>query len=380
MDNQLRKHSKELREAAGVSVNLAAMWANVAERTWRSWRSWETDSGNVTSRSPSPAALWSFLARSGINLRKLGLEIDVKPRGLALAIACYKGGVGKTSITVNLAVALAELGFRVAVVTNDYNHRYACEDGEQPAPYSWASRVGFFDERDLITFPSAVKQRRKRIPDQLAFLPPNEQAKYQFVHADEFEALERKHRATEKLSELIARHDYVLLDVNAELELVRRFANLVAVIVDTNCSMAVRGASRFVSALQNIKCRETTPNYFGLLTNCDVGGVSSELEEFVSDFVKLSDEQYQDIIDSKYSTCRRRERVLELVDSLEFPPQHAELTGAYRIAIEMLEDANHPGQEYGHFSAFVDFAPRSHAAREMSRLADELIHWRLRNT
>ncbi|NVZ19639.1 hypothetical protein HX794_08310 [Pseudomonas costantinii] len=110
MDNQLRKHSKELREAAGVSVNLAAMWANVAERTWRSW---ETDSGNVTSRLPSPAALWSFLARSGINLRKLDVEIDVKPRGLALAIACYNGGVGKISITVNLAVAvaLAELGF-----------------------------------------------------------------------------------------------------------------------------------------------------------------------------------------------------------------------------------------------------------------------------
>ncbi|CAI8986165.1 AAA family ATPase [Pseudomonas serboccidentalis] len=377
MDNQLRKHSKELREAAGVSVNLAAMWANVAERTWRSW---ETDSGNVTSRLPSPAALWSFLARSGINLRKLDLEIDVKPRGLALAIACYKGGVGKTSITVNLAVALAELGFRVAVVTNDYNHRYACEDGEQPAPDSWASRVGFFDERDLITFPSAVKQRRKRIRDQLAALPPNEQAKYQFVHADELESLERKQRATEKLSELIARHDYVLLDVNAELELVRRFANLVAVVVDTNCSMAVRSAGRFVSALKNIKCRETTPSYFGLLTNCDVGGISSELEEFVGDFVKLSDEQYQDIIDSKYSTCRRRERVLELVDSLEFPPLHTELTGAYRIAIEMLEDAHHPGQEYGYFSAFVDFAPRSHAAREMRRLADELIHWRLRNT
>lgn len=376
MDNRLRKHSKELREAAGVSVNLAAMWANVADRTWRSW---ETDSGNVTSRLPSPAALWSFLARSGINLRKLSIEIDVKPRGLALAIACYKGGVGKTSITVNLAVALAELGFRVAVVTNDYNHRYACEDGEQPAPGSWASRVGFFDERDLITFPSAVKQRRKRIRDQLAALPPNEQAKYQFIHADELEALERKLRATEKLSELIARHDYVLLDVNAELELIRRFANLVAVVVDTNCSMAVRSAERFVSALQDIKCRETTPSYFGLLTNCDVGGVSSELEEFVGDFVKLSDEQYQDIIDSKYSTCRRRERVLELVDSLEFPPLHTELTGAYRIAIEMLEDAPLPGQEYGYFSAFVDFAPRSHAAREMRRLADELIHWRLPN-
>lgn len=376
MDNQLRKHSKELREAAGVSVNMAAMWANVAERTWRSW---ETDSSNVTSRLPSPAALWSFLARSGINLRKLDLEIDIKPRELALAIACYKGGVGKTSITVNLAAALAELGFRVAVVTNDYNHRYACEEGEQPAPDSWASRVGFFDERDLITFPSAVKQRRKQIRDQLAALPPKEQAKYQFVHADEFEVLERKQRATEKLSRLIARHDYVLLDVNAELELVRRFANLVAVVVDTNCSMAVRSAGRFVSALQNIKCRETAPSYFGLLTNCDVGGVSTELEEFVGDFVKLSDEQYQDIIDSKYSTCQRRERVLELVDSLKFPSLHTELTGAYRIAIEMLEDAPPPGQEYGYFSAFVDFAPRSHAAREMRRLADELIHWRLRN-
>lgn len=52
MDNQLRKQVKELREAADVSVNLAAMWANVAERTWRAW---ETESSNVTARSPSPA-------------------------------------------------------------------------------------------------------------------------------------------------------------------------------------------------------------------------------------------------------------------------------------------------------------------------------------
>ncbi|EPJ8756908.1 hypothetical protein PPUJ13061_16990 [Pseudomonas putida] len=377
MDNQLRKQAKELREAADVSVNLAAMWANVAERTWRSW---ETERGNVTARLPSPAALWSFLARSGINMRKLRHEIDAKPRGLALAIACYKGGVGKTSITVNLAAALAELGLRVAVVTNDYSHRYACKDGEQPALGSWASRVGFFDERDLITFPTAVKQRRRRIRDHLAALPPSEQARYQMIHADELEALERKQRATEKLRGLIARHDYVLLDVNSELELIRRFANLVAVVVDTNCSMAVRSAEKFVSALQNIKCRETTPSYFGLLTNCDVGGVSTALEEFVGDFVNLSDEQYQEITESKYSTCRRRERVLELVDSLRFPPLHTELTGAYRIAIEMLEDSPPPGQEYGYFSAFVDFAPRSHAAREMRRLADELIHWRLRNT
>lgn len=377
MNNQLRKHAKELREAADVSVNLAAMWANVAERTWRSW---ETDSGNVTSRLPSPAALWSFLARSGINMRKLSLEIDEKPRGLALAVACYKGGVGKSSITVNLAAAMAELGFRVAIVTNDYNHRYACEDGEQPAPGSCVSRVGFYDERDLITFPSAIRQRRKRIRDHLAALPPKERASYQLVHAEEIEALERKQRATERLSGLIARHDYVLFDVNADLELVRRFSDLVAVVVDTNCLMAVRSAGKFVTALQNIKCRETAPSYFGLLTNCDVGGVSTDLEEFVGDFVKLSDEQYQEITESKYSTCLRRERVLELVDSLKFPPLHTELTGAYRIAIEMLEDAPPPGQEYGYYSAFVDFAPRSHAAREMRRLADELIHWRLRHT
>lgn len=376
MDNQLRKHAKELREAADVSVNLAAMWANVAERTWRSW---ETDSGKVTSRLPSPAALWSFLARSGINIRKLGLAIDAKPRRLALAVACYKGGVGKSSITVNLAAAIAELGFRVAVVTNDFNHRYACDDGEEPAADSWVSRVGFYDERDLITFPSAVRLRRKRIRDHLAALPPDEQARYQMFHADELEALDRKQRSTEKLRDLIARHDYVLFDVNAELELIRRFADLVAVVVDTNCSMAVHSAGKFVTALQNIKCRETTPSYFGLLTNCDVGGVSTELEEFVGDFIKLSDEQYDEILESKYSTLQRRERVLEMVDSLAFPPLSTELTGAYRIAIEMLEDAVPSGHEYGYFSAFVDFATRSHAAREMRRLADELIHWRLRN-
>ncbi|WHH49674.1 hypothetical protein QFA96_16445 [Pseudomonas sp. Ap32] len=71
-------------------------------------------------------------------------------------------------------------------------------------------------------------------------------------HAVELRALERKQHATEKLSELITRYDYVLIDMNGATELVRRFADVVAVVIDTKCTMSVRAAGNFVSDLREI--------------------------------------------------------------------------------------------------------------------------------
>lgn len=165
MNNKQRKLLKRVRENGHISINLAANWAHVEQRTWRSW---EAGDDKETARSPSPAALWSFFARSGLEVQTLEEETVRKPRGLAFSIASSKGGVGKTPITLNVAACLIELGFRVAIVTDDLVFRCAYEDEEQPKPGSLISKIDFYDELDLITFPAAVKQRRRVIREQLA--------------------------------------------------------------------------------------------------------------------------------------------------------------------------------------------------------------------
>src|SRR4029078_1690592 len=59
----------------------------------------------------------SVKLRGGVENRSKGISVDLSTR--VLAIASGKGGVGKSSLTVNLAAAFSSLGHRVGVVDAD---------------------------------------------------------------------------------------------------------------------------------------------------------------------------------------------------------------------------------------------------------------------
>src|SRR5581483_10780061 len=68
---------------------------------------------------PGITAVAARMARARWKARDRGIDTDIAPTTRILAIASGKGGVGKSSVTANLAVALAARGLTVGVLDAD---------------------------------------------------------------------------------------------------------------------------------------------------------------------------------------------------------------------------------------------------------------------
>ena len=53
-------------------------------------------------------------------LRKMVQQTDSKPKARVITVTSGKGGVGKTSISINLAIQLSRLGKKVVVFDADF--------------------------------------------------------------------------------------------------------------------------------------------------------------------------------------------------------------------------------------------------------------------
>jgi len=159
--------------------------------------------------------------------------------GRVVTITSGKGGVGKTTITANLAVALALLGRRVTAIDTDIGLR------NLDMVMGMESRI-IYDLVDVVEGRCHLLQaliRDKRLSD-LYLLPASQTRDKTAVAPEEVAAI---------CAELKADNDYVLVDSPAGIE--GGFQNAIAgadevVIVTTPEVSAVRSADRIIGLIE----------------------------------------------------------------------------------------------------------------------------------
>jgi chromosome partitioning protein len=371
MNNELRALLKAVRQRAGHSSAQAASYVYLDARAWRSWEAFDD---KPSSRIPPKSAIWSYFWRAGIQMpAEFRAYLDDSPLGRCFSIASYKGGVGKSPLTVNIAAQLVARGFTVAVVTNDEVFRGMRDDHEEPPEGSLVSRIDFYDEDDIVTSISEIRALESLVRRQVTQAPQEEQEVRAILYRREVDTLARKGQAKEILGDLIKRYDYVLLDLNRSVKLIRKYADFVAVILDNECRMSVESGKKFVTRLRSLKRAKAAPICFGLITHFDASWFGEVLEP---DDEGLSDELVREKWTQKRGRNRARENMLERIRSVDFPLLDTRLSSAYRVVLDLYNEERDIFGEYGYFHSILDIAPQSYAAYEIQKLTEELIDCR----
>jgi len=174
----------------------------------------------------------------------------VRPTGLALvtAMANQKGGVAKTTTTLNLGVALSRLGQRVLMIDMDPQASLTISVG---LPVHDLSPSIHDVLMDLNLPASNVLARTKMGPDILPSTIDLSAAEILLVGE-----LKREYRLKDKLAPLLTRYDHILIDSPPSLGLltVNALAAADQLIIPTQCEfLALRGLQLLLKSVERAK-------------------------------------------------------------------------------------------------------------------------------
>jgi chromosome partitioning protein len=170
---------------------------------------------------------------------------------MRIAVATVKGGVGKTTTTVNLGAALAEAGERVLLVDLDQQANLSSLFVDDPfdLPRSVASLLV---DVDAPTASAVVKTGFAG----LDLIPANlELSKLELQLAGDTEA---QYYLAEKLSEVVSEYDHVLIDCPPSLGLPTTSALVAseAIIIPVECQeWAARGSAYILELMGRVRRR-----------------------------------------------------------------------------------------------------------------------------
>lgn len=165
-----------------------------------------------------------------------------------IAVANQKGGVGKTTTTVNVAASLAQLGQRVLLVDLDPQGNATMSCGIQKHDLNHSVYHVLLGEK------KASKVIKTDLPCRFDVLPSNRHLAGAEVELVKLEA--REHRLRTGLQPILADYDYVLIDCPPALNLLtlNGFVSAQTVLIPMQCEyFALEGLADLVNTLRQLK-------------------------------------------------------------------------------------------------------------------------------
>jgi chromosome partitioning protein len=176
-----------------------------------------------------------------------------------IAIAMQKGGVGKTTTTINLAAALTELGQRVLAVDLDPQSNLTQHAGFDPDHISPTIYDVFKAEMD--GFESNIQAAIYETAEGFHLLPA--QPELSLVELALINTLSRERVLTTLLEDVVDNYDFILIDCNPSLGLlvVNALTAASSVIIPIQTEyLAARGALMILSSIETVRRKKLNPN------------------------------------------------------------------------------------------------------------------------
>lgn len=176
-----------------------------------------------------------------------------------IAIAMQKGGVGKTTTTINLAAALAELGYRVLAVDLDPQGNLTQHTGFDPDQVSPTIYEAFKAEVDGHEGNAANCIYET---DEAFHLMPS-QPELSLIELSLMNTLSRERVLSTLLKSVEGAYDYILIDCNPSLGLLvinaLTAAHSVIIPIQTEY-LAARGALMILSTIETVRRKKLNSN------------------------------------------------------------------------------------------------------------------------
>lgn len=175
-----------------------------------------------------------------------------------IAVAMQKGGVGKTTTTINLAAALTELGQRVLAIDLDPQGNLTQHAGFDPDQISPTIYDAFKAEMD--GFESDVGQAIYESDEGFHLLPS--QPELSLIELGLINTLSRERVLATMLESVKVDYDTILIDCNPSLGLLVINALTVAtgVIIPIQTEyLAARGALMILSSIETVRRKKLNP-------------------------------------------------------------------------------------------------------------------------
>lgn len=176
-----------------------------------------------------------------------------------IAVAMQKGGVGKTTTTINLAAALGELGYRVLVVDLDPQGnltQHAGFDPDQVSPTVYDVLKAEIDGRE-----SSPHQSIYQTGEAFDLMPA--QPELSLIELSLMNTLSREQVLATILKPIESAYDYILVDCNPSLGLLvinaLTAADSVVIPIQTEY-LAARGALMILSSIETVRRKKLNPN------------------------------------------------------------------------------------------------------------------------